>query len=496
MDVRFRHWDLRLATLDPGVEAGAQRRSRLRLCWVLIAGMCSLLSGGSLLASATAVRVDKITVEGNRRTRDQFILRELDFKRGDTISLQELSDRLEFNRLQLMNTGLFIHVGMNIREWETATNQISVDISVLETWYIYPIPIFELADRNFNVWWRDYDHSFRRVNYGVRLYHFNLTGRRDQFKGVVQFGFTDKFEFQYTPPFIDRKQKLGLTTGLLFTRQRELNYGTLDDQQQFYRSEGGHLLQRLRASAGLSFRPHLRIYHQWLLEYHANRISNEVLDELNADFFLGRTHQRFFAFHYEFTVDRRDIRPFPLHGFLTSIGLQKEGFGLFGDVDALYLNGLYKQYLPLDRRWSTEWILGARLGLIRNQQPFYNSRALGYGDDFIRGYEYYVIDGLDFVYLKSSLRWELLNKTYRLGKAMPLKALQRMPVKVYLSFNNDLGYANNPFYAAGNDLPNQLLWGYGLGINFIVYYDKVFNLEVSRNRLGETGFYLHWATKF
>ena len=26
---------------------------------------------------------------------------------------------------------------------------------LLENWYIFPIPKFELADRNFNVWWKE-----------------------------------------------------------------------------------------------------------------------------------------------------------------------------------------------------------------------------------------------------------------------------------------------------------------------------------------------------
>jgi hypothetical protein len=71
-----------------------------------------------------------------------------------------------------------------------------------------------------------------------------------------------------------------------------------------------------------------------------------------------------------------------------------------------------------------------------------------------------------------------------------------MPVKLYLTFHNELGYVNNPFYRQGNSLSNELLWSAGLGLDLVIYYDKVFNFEVSRNHLNEFGFYLHWTFSF
>jgi outer membrane protein assembly factor BamA len=179
------------------------------------------------------VSIKKITVDGNKRTKDRIIFRELNFVVGDTISLSYLTERLEFNRLQLMNTGLFTDVTMNIREWDQY-NQVSIDIQVVEAFYIYPIPLFELADRNFNVWWIDYNHSFRRINYGMRFYHYNLTGRRDVLKAKVQLGFTRKFELEYSLPFIDRRQQWGLKTDFLLTRNRDVNYRTEEDKQVFF----------------------------------------------------------------------------------------------------------------------------------------------------------------------------------------------------------------------------------------------------------------------
>jgi hypothetical protein len=71
-----------------------------------------------------------------------------------------------------------------------------------------------------------------------------------------------------------------------------------------------------------------------------------------------------------------------------------------------------------------------------------------------------------------------------------------MPTRLYLVAYNDLGYVNNPFYGDGNRLANDWLASYGLGLHLVAYYNRLFQLEFSRNRLGENGVYLHWQFRF
>jgi hypothetical protein len=75
-----------------------------------------------------------------------------------------------------------------------------------------------------------------------------------------------------------------------------------------------------------------------------------------------------------------------------------------------------------------------------------------------------------------------------------MKAYKVVPLQVYLTLNNDLGYSNDPFYGEGNPLSNRLLWGYGLGLDFIVFNDKVARFEWNWNDLGTGGFYLNINT--
>ena len=112
----------------------------------------------------------------------------------------------------------------------------------------------------------------------------------------------------------------------------------------------------------------------------------------------------------------------------------------------------------------------------------------------MRGYELYVIDGLDYGILKTSVHFGLYNGTIKLGKLMPLKGFKNIPTKVFLGANNDFGYANDPHYGVSNPLSNSLLHGYGLGLDFVFLYTSVIQLEYSWNKIGDSGVYLHFRS--
>src|SRR5574339_945401 len=127
-------------------------------------------------STSKIVQINRIFIIGNRLTRDHIILRELSMKSGDTVNVAELDFRLEQDKKKIYNTRLFNTV--EIRKLEVDTGLVDLLIDLDERWYTFPSPIFELSDRNFNEWWQNYDHDFKRVNYGPRLYQFNMRGDR------------------------------------------------------------------------------------------------------------------------------------------------------------------------------------------------------------------------------------------------------------------------------------------------------------------------------
>jgi hypothetical protein len=450
----------------------------------------------SLASSLDYAVIENIYITGNKRTKPDIILRELDFGKNDTILLSALTNRLLINQYNLMNTGLFTNAEITFKEWEGNSNRVGLQITVRESWYIFPFPIVELADRNFNVWWETYERSLKRLNLGVRFYHTNFTGRKDWLKAVAQFGFTKKFELIYTLPYFNKSETIGLNINALYTREKEIGYTTLYNKLLFQRDGDNILLRRLRLGAGLLYRQGLDTYHQVDVAFHNNHIYESVQKELNPDFFLNGLRQQYLSVSYKFTLDKRDIKPYPVNGFFFSTSLSEKGFGLSKGIHALDLSATYIQYVPLAQRWNYVSVLRGKTGLLRHKQPYYNSIALGYEPDYLRGYELYVIDGLDFIYQKSSLRYELFNSSINWGRLMIFDGLRTMPLKFYLVLHNELGYVNNPFYRTGNPLSNELLWGTGIGLDMVIYYNKVFNFEISRNHLGEIGFFLHWAFSF
>ena len=151
------------------------------------------------------VTVKTIEIYGLKRTKEHIVHRELTFQTGDSLDQMTLGDIFERNRHNLLNLGIFNEVEFNIREWDTEKDEIDIVIEFTESWYIYAVPVFEIADRNFNVWWTTYNHAFNRLNIGARLDWLNFSGRNDKLKAKWQIGYTPKQEIEYRFPYFNKK---------------------------------------------------------------------------------------------------------------------------------------------------------------------------------------------------------------------------------------------------------------------------------------------------
>ena len=322
--------------------------------------------------------------------------------------------------------------------------------------------------------------------------HLNFTGQKDKLKVNFKSGYKQKYSLKYSLPFINKEQTIGLQWDFSYSRRREINYATIDNKQAFFRDGVNFIHQQFKGEMGLTYRPGLRLYHNLVVNFQQIRIGDTVAQALNPEYLTGgRTLQRFFTASYYFSYDFRDIRPYPLNGNYFVFTIRKDGFGIYGDRNGLSMTARYDQFISFTPKISVGLSVKGKVSLIRQRQPYYDNRALGFGDDFLRGYEYYIIDGLDMAYLKANLRFQLLNKEINFGKWVFIKQFRRMPIKTYLSINNNFGFANDPFDNGENFLNERLLWGGGLGIDFVLYYDKVFRVEYSFNHLLENGLFLH-----
>lgn len=461
---------------------------------------------GSVLQSDTLIRndsgrtegnsantrvINQILLTGNHRTRDNIITRELTLKPGDHVASNKLDDILQEDTKKLLNTRLFNTV--EIKPVTLDSSKVDLLIKVDERWYTFPIPIFELSDRNFNEWWQNYDHDIRRVNYGLRLYQYNMSGRNDKLRLTAQFGYTHRFELSYSIPYIDKAQKHGLTFDLEYAESKNLASQTIDHKLDYLET---HHLLRTTGLAGVAYtiRKSFYDYHNFGFEYRTVEVS-DTIQEINPNY-LGEGNKRlqYSSLYYEFISDHRDFVGYPLSGQYFYVHAQQYGLtpnevnksevytgiakfaGLGG---GFYLSNFSFLY------WSRQ-----------ENIPYYMYGAMGYHQIFMRGFERYVIEGPRYFMNKFTIKKLVFSHTYH-WEAWPIEQFRHIPLSIYFKCYGDFGYVENyPNYNLNTRLTNKLIGSTGIGVDIAGSYDFVVRVEYSLNSVGERGIFLHIRKEF
>ena len=118
--------------------------------------------------SQEVFKVNSIEIEGNNVTKKTTVLRELSFQIGDSLTLEKFNEKLKQSELHISSQWLFNFVDI-VPSYNQ--NEIDVNIEVVERWYVWPYPILEISERNFNVFWDSLQNSnytdFSKLNYGI-----------------------------------------------------------------------------------------------------------------------------------------------------------------------------------------------------------------------------------------------------------------------------------------------------------------------------------------
>lgn len=444
------------------------------------------------------VIIDTITFEGNGKTKQYVLERELDLKKGSIYESAELDERAINSKNMLYNTNLFI--ATNVTWVETRPKHVSVAVTVSEKWYIWPIPFFELADRNYRQW-ADLGYKMDRTNYGLYLFTYNFRGRNETIKLSFINGYTRNYGIQYSLPFIDKSGKFGLEVSSAFRQNKEIWYLTKNDSLQFFKNFENTLIQRFENKIAFTTRRSNFSSDRLELEFNNIQISDTVSSkEINPHFLLSNNKQNEVFIKHIFTYEKRDNKYYPLTGYYlkNEVSLGK----LMGDTASLELVketlefGGYKEIykkLYLSCYFKTK---------ISNQPipfiPYNNYKAFGY-KDFVRGYEQYVIDGHAFMLGKLNLRYALLHQ-YMLRTPFKInKKPAKLPTGIYLNLYSDWGKVFNNQWSKSvynNQLINTDLVGYGAGFDVLFLNDKIFRFEYSLNILGDKNFNIHFDKSF
>ena len=442
----------------------------------------------------SAVVVRSVKLVGNSRTRDRIIFREMAIRPGDTLRRSDLAGKLAWDQRKIWNTNLFISADLTAVEDTTAQlshRLIDVTVTLKERWYVFVVPIFELADRNLNEWWYDRGRDLRRTNYGVRLDWKNFTGRNDKLTAVAQAGFTPKYILAYDRPYIDKAQKMGVNASFYYATNREIAYRPFQDKWEFIRPEGLTTLRtRLTTSLALTRREGFYNFHELEARYSRNTITDTVA-RLNPDYFLdGRTQQQFLTLTYNYRYDRRDNVAYALQGTLLTTSLSHAGWLPNANLTQTALLVGLSRYYPLGKRFFASNTLRLR-NVWAPRQPYFSIRGLGVGDDVIRGYELYVIEGNRYGVFRNNIRFRLFDVKKEV-KWISVRQFSTVPIAAYLSLIADAGYVNSTIAEKYQSrLANRWLYSTGLSLDVVTYYNMVFRFSTVLNAQREMGFFLN-----
>ena len=455
-----------------------------------------LLIADSLTAMAQDpyVIAGTVSISGNHITYRNIIIRELKFKEGDTLKTDQLPRILSQAKENIFNTRLFNFVTLDTTV-NPLTKRMNLDIEVIERWYIWPMPFIQLSDQNLNAWLQTLDWS--KLTYGIDFTFFNVRGRNETLKIMTHFGFNQKYGFTYKIPYVNKKQTLGIGFGADMELNHEVAVETTDNQPYYFNSTGSYPKQLTYAFGELLLRPNIYVIHTLRLGY-SHYYFQDTLLHVPGFSMTFNNNQDFVTLWYQYKNDHRDVQYYPLKGWYFDLEFSHSLPLWF--THNTYIKSLFRKYFQLHERWYYAFSLLGKLSF-ESQQPYYLQRGLGYSREFVRGYEYYVVDGQHYLLFKNNVKFAILPE--RVGKFNFIRTskFNTIPYALYANLFVDMGYVYayqqiaygfNDTSLPFNSLQNTFMMGYGLGLDFTTYYDVVIRVEGSMNLLGKPGVYIHF----
>lgn len=445
--------------------------------------------------SSSQYTIRSIKLIGNKKTKDKIILRELVKKEGDTLTLKyhpHIKLRSEYN---IFNTQLFIFDSI-LSTVNDSSRTIDYIIKLKERWYIWPIPFVDYLDRNINSWWQTKETS--RLAVGMQINFENFSGVKDWLLIQFRVGYANQFVINYRLPYLNKKQTLGTYVQYAYNEFNKISYATYSNKQQFVTNENEHVRTDNSVRVGMFYRPRLFQYHSFDVGAYQINVS-PFLRSYNPDYLLNQSNKlSFINLAYRASFDNRDNKIYPLKGTVLDLIISKDGLNLSEQSPLNYAATLftYKQFLPIHKKLNFATLWRTRLVNVDKKVPYIYNQALGYSN-FIRGYEYNVIDGQNYFLTKNSFRFQLIKpKFHEINVLKKENPFSTIPFYAYINLFIDAGYVQEKFYTENNALNNTFQYGYGAGIDFITYYDFVMRLEYSFNKMKQSGFFIHFASGF
>jgi hypothetical protein len=257
--------------------------------------------------------VSDIIIKGNKITKEATILRELNFKKRDSLSVKELNIKIEESKRNIEKQWLFNFVDI---QYELTTNFI-ITISTIERWYIWPYPIFEISERNFNVFYDSLKMSnfqdYSKLNYGVFLNIYNFRGRNEKLILKYRKGYREHYLFDYNIPYLNKKKTIGINLKIEYFRMKKFHFKTFENKLEYF-EQNGKSFTDFKKSVAILYKPGIHSNHKFTFENSKYKIPNSEL--LNNEQYLPNFVNNFMVneFQYQFEYEKRNSISYPTTG--------------------------------------------------------------------------------------------------------------------------------------------------------------------------------------
>ncbi|MBD0286558.1 MAG: hypothetical protein ICV79_14190 [Flavisolibacter sp.] len=410
--------------------------------------------------------VRAIVIEGNRRTKDFVILRELTFHTNKKYTLSSLTRKFTESRRFLTNTGLFHNVIIALAGMKGT--DATVRVVVKERWLFQPMPYLKVVDEN--------KMDVHRVNYGLKLSSRSITGRNDRLKLYFMAGFNHQVALQYENLYLDKNLKWTASFGASYSKTHTLNYATANNHWLEYKDNQKYVRSYFNPSITISYRPAFKTVHKFIVGYHSESIADTIA-KLNPYYAGGKKSFHYPELGYKLIYTDVDFLPYPLKGETGEITLTRKGFKSPFNLWQLWAKASFNR--PISDKYFVSLRTVGVLKLPFNQP--YIMHSLWDKMNF-QGFDDYIMDGVAGGYTKIIFSRQLVQKVVHIPSEK-VKQLNNIPLRVYGKVFGNMGYFYHPD-AKNNRLNNQLLYAGGFGIDIIGLTDIVVKLEWTFNQLG------------
>jgi outer membrane protein assembly factor BamA len=459
---------------------------RMRLLLPIIFALCFLQASGRQLSAVdtTSVYVKQVVTTEGLATKQKVVRREISVSVNAIYRKDVLIFQCEESARRLRNLGPFGKVTFEIQH--TSPDTVIVSFAMNEGGPFAGTVNAALADRNANVWIRDYNARLNRVNFSALGAHTNLFGLCKRLRITGTVGFNTAAAVDLFSPSVAKYLNFGYHVNASWGMYKEYYTQIKNGRQVFVRHSNAVVQQQFAATAEVFVRPQYSYLLIGGIDY-SNIMVDDTLLQIN-DGLLGtqNTKLQYIEPHLAYRYSKVDVEAYPQVGQRLRI---RAGSKL---NDKRALQNYVQLYASKFWRFTPHWLLSTWASAKTSTNPtqaFLFQNAFGFRTDYVRGYEYSVVNGEHAALARFDLKYKLTRQIFGFKF---WKNKYAYTWGVYPKVFADAGKAKAaPYQLQNNPLANKMLSTIGVGLDAIVEGSTTIRLEYAINHLNQKGLFLH-----